>query len=1006
MRSNGSDVLATVQKSPKVERSIGFFGVLASKAPADSEAAAALVEELLQRLACHLSAADKMVRYRAAQLLQLMLASLPDSLLLEESVVDALRSSLTERLQDKLPAVRAEAVRAVCHLLEADEEDAQAPLDAILRLLKSDKSKDVRSAIVAALPLDESTLPVLLERVRDISPNVRKALVLRLRDTPLRLLSIKQRAEVIQQVLQDRDAVVTEAAGRMLGEWLNRDCRSDPLQLLQLLDVETYTEAASPALNPAIINGNVQGGAEPKYKWPSAVSQAGRRCLCEWLRVLERVLPETAHEVMQLVMRHAAAGPDARFATAQLLMIAASCVEWTDAASREVAGPYLQQLVSLNPSSQAEQDEGKGGDCAANSVHVETRPPSQGSGFFRRDYAGGLQLVGNGGDGLYEGCLVQLVLQVQGGAGSGFTASLLEGLAPLAAAAGVLSKPQADGAMLFSVGALEASCALQMLAYVQLMLQQLPNCRPLQHYEAAAGYGSCTIISFSALWELLLLLALKQDHAAVRAKAVECIALYALAASGSNLSLLTSAVQLLGPMVAAGGCSATRTAAVKGLVDIALIFGPAAVDSVLRAPAAAAAAAVVAPGPPGLSAGGDEDHQEGISGQEQSTTVLGSAGQGGHAAAGDSCDAGGKGLVELLMSQAEQLLSELQATAAAPRTAGKARRNTASNQALAAGTDTLSSAAADLLAAVAESLCKFLLYQRVWLPRYKSSPIAPLHNPLIAVSALPAGQAEPEQYHADAGAGPATPATLQPTSSVVASSTVPLPPDSQQLQVRLLRNALSLLLQLHFHPATEQALRLRQCLSVFLDVFAGAAEPRLQLAAACLPAARAALHMCNSKKNSAALLVKQVLQLLQASQDDRTDQGSAGVTSGSRLQTLLGDTPELVAQQMLWEVEVAAAVTVNKGLQPAKYKPYLSGLLKVVCELPLQPGQADMEALQALADRLSASITDAALCKDVAAVQQHLQQIAAAAGLQDQPQLAPERVEQLIEHFTALSVQQ
>jgi len=67
-----------------------------------------------------------------------------------------------------------------------------------------------------------------------------------------------------------------------------------------------------------------------------------------------------------------------------------------------------------------------------------------------------------------------------------------------------------------AVGGLETSCALQMLAYMQLMLQQLPNCRPLQHYEAAAGEGSCTIINFRALWELLLLLALKQDHAAVR----------------------------------------------------------------------------------------------------------------------------------------------------------------------------------------------------------------------------------------------------------------------------------------------------------------------------------------------------------------------------------------------------------------------------------------------------------------------------------------------------------
>jgi hypothetical protein len=150
--------------------------------------------------------------------------------------------------------------------------------------------------------------------------------------------------------------------------------------------------------------------------------------------------------------------------------------------------------------------------------------------------------------------------------------------------------------------------------------------------------------------------------AACRAKAVECVALYAVAASGNNFSLLTSAVQLLGPLVAAGGCNATRAAAVKGLVDIALIFGPAAVDSVLRAPAATAVVALM----PVLSAGAGEDVEEVVDGHCQHS-ALDSAGQYGKAAIGGSCDAGGRGLLELLLSQAEQLLSELQAPAAGPK---------------------------------------------------------------------------------------------------------------------------------------------------------------------------------------------------------------------------------------------------------------------------------------------------------------------------------------------------
>lgn len=47
---------------------------------------------------------------------------------------------------------------------------------------------------------------------------------------------------------------------------------------------------------------------------------------CTDAQVLERALPESADQLLELVMRHATAGPSARFAAMQLLMIAAKCV--------------------------------------------------------------------------------------------------------------------------------------------------------------------------------------------------------------------------------------------------------------------------------------------------------------------------------------------------------------------------------------------------------------------------------------------------------------------------------------------------------------------------------------------------------------------------------------------------------------------------------------------------------------------------------------------------------
>lgn len=166
---------------------------------------------------------------------------------------------------------------------------------------------------------------------------------------------------------------------------------------------------------------------------------------------------------------------------------------------------------------------------------------------------------------------------------------------------------------------------------------------------------------------------------------------------------------------------------------------------------------------------------------------------------------------------------------------------------------TLSASSTELLSAVAEAVAKLLLHQRTWLRRY-------VHwtRPVAATEGASAdGQwATPGQQNA--------------------IGTVPFPPDSQQHQALLLVKALALLLQLQFHPAAESAVQLHQCLSMFFEVFAAAArEYRLQLVAACLPAARQALHV-NGKQNPAALLVKSVVELLQQSQLRQQRQPAAG----------------------------------------------------------------------------------------------------------------------------------
>lgn len=105
-------------------------------------------------------------------------------------------------------------------------------------------------------------------------------------------------------------------------------------------------------------------------------------------------------------------------------------------------------------------------------------------------------------------------------------------------------------------------------------------------------------------------------------------------ATACNAGVLTSAIQVLAPLAVAGGCSTTRKAALQGLTDIAMLVGPAAVDAVL----VASGAAVPISADAATNADGDVS-----SGNNAGAAII------------------SRGLLELLIGQAEVLLAEAQA---------------------------------------------------------------------------------------------------------------------------------------------------------------------------------------------------------------------------------------------------------------------------------------------------------------------------------------------------------
>ncbi len=97
-----------------------YLGAIASLAPATA-AGEAFTERLMTKLASHLEAAERPVRFRAAQALAATLQALPPGACVDEDLAQLLAEGLRDRLRDKGADVRLCAARALGRLPAADE---------------------------------------------------------------------------------------------------------------------------------------------------------------------------------------------------------------------------------------------------------------------------------------------------------------------------------------------------------------------------------------------------------------------------------------------------------------------------------------------------------------------------------------------------------------------------------------------------------------------------------------------------------------------------------------------------------------------------------------------------------------------------------------------------------------------------------------------------------------------------------------------------------------------
>lgn len=233
--------LVVFKREPAVERVLDFavrFALLTGSEEGDRNVLTFMLKSML---ALH-SSRDKGVRLRSVEIIRKALDRMEDDAELDEDVFQDITDVMLARLNDKLPAVRCQAVLALSRL--QDPEDTECPVRVgFEKLLVYDSSPDVRRAVLAHIYVCSDTIELVIGRTRDVKELVRRTAVEVLAQrVSMRSLSIAHRRLLLKHGLADRSETVRQACkAQLLPAWLQQ-CDGDFVLYLKRLDVESSDE--------------------------------------------------------------------------------------------------------------------------------------------------------------------------------------------------------------------------------------------------------------------------------------------------------------------------------------------------------------------------------------------------------------------------------------------------------------------------------------------------------------------------------------------------------------------------------------------------------------------------------------------------------------------------------------------------------------------------------------------------------------------------------------------
>ncbi|PSS26776.1 Condensin complex subunit 3 like [Actinidia chinensis var. chinensis] len=382
------------RRTASTERTVRFAAVFAATPDAKNASVSdTFLEAFLRFLLVAASAANKTARFRACQIISEIIMRLPDNAEVSNEIWDEVIECMKLRVADKVPVIRTFAVRSLSRFVN-DSENGDI-LDLLLDAIPLEQNAEVRKTIILALPPSNATSAEIINCTLDASESVRKAVYCVLASKfPLQSLSIKLRTIILHRGFADRSAAVKKECMKLLkDDWLVRYCNGDPIELLKYLDVETYESVAESVMEALLKSGvvkvqdshsirqyipcsndTIEGNCTSSIQLMEAEVALYWRTFCRHLQteaqakccdaaatmgteaavyaseatdsndLLERILPSTVSEYVDLVKAHLLAGPNYRFASRQLLLLGAM-LDFSDVTNRKIGGSFVQELM-------------------------------------------------------------------------------------------------------------------------------------------------------------------------------------------------------------------------------------------------------------------------------------------------------------------------------------------------------------------------------------------------------------------------------------------------------------------------------------------------------------------------------------------------------------------------------------------------------------------------------------------------------------------------------------